>query len=346
MHEGAADMSSRRRWSHNEKLRLVRETLQPGETVASVACRHGVTQQSLFNWRRNAREGRLACGTVILTKWQLLSPYLSRRQQSLCAAAEAAAIGLGGIKLVSGVTGISPPPIARAIRKLRSTKGSPAGSLLSCGSTSPGRPPNEVRDPQLEQALQEMLSDEVAGDPMSRQKWIRSSTRNLSRRLDEQGHKASPHTVARLLRKLGYSLRVNWRKKQAGAQHPDRDAQFKYIAALKAQYLGEGLPAISIDTKKKELIGNFKCLGKSWCREPVETDPHYASYAKCVAIPFGIYDLAQNAGHVTVGISNNTSEFAVNCLESWWSLHGRSAYPQADRLLIFADGGGANPTVA
>lgn len=336
-------MSGRRRWSHDEKLRLVQETFQSGETVASVACRHEVTQQSLFNWRRNARRGSLTCGAVIFTKWQLLSPYLSRRQQSLWAAAEAAESGLGGIKLVSGVTGISPQCVAKAIRKLRSTKGSPAGSLISSGrSTRPGRPPNEVRDPQLEQALQEMLSDEVAGDPMSRQKWIRSSTRNLSRRLDEQGHKASPHTVARLLRKLGYSLRVNWRKKQTGAQHPDRDAQFKYIAALKAQYLGEELPIISIDTKKKELIGNFKREGKSWCREPTETDPHYASYAKCVAIPFGIYDLAKNAGYVTVGISNNTAEFAVSCLESWWRLHGRSAYPQADRLLIFADGGGAN----
>ena len=341
-------MSSRRRWSYDEKLCLVRETLRSGETVAGVARRHGIAQQSLFNWRRKAREGRLAWtgkanGTEILTRWQLLSPYLSRGQQSLWAAAEAAAIGLGGIKLVSGVTGISHPPIAGAIRKLGSTKGSPAGSLFaSRGSTSSGRPPNEVRDPQLERALQEMLSHEVAGDPMSRQKWIRSSTRNLSTRLDEQGHKASPHTVARLLRKLGYSLRVNWRKKQAGAQHPDRDEQFKYIAALKTQYLSEGLPVISIDTKKKELIGNFKCAGKSWCREPVETDPHYASYAKCVAIPFGIYDLAKNAGYVTVGISNNTSEFAVNCLESWWRLHGRLTYPQADRLLIFADGGGAN----
>jgi Rhodopirellula transposase DDE domain/Transposase len=342
-------MSSRRRWSYDEKLRLVWETLRSGETVAGVARRHEVRQQSLFNWRRKAREAALARTasadvTEILTKWQLMSPYLSRRQQSLWAAVEAAAIGLGGIKLVSGVTGISQPPIARGIRKLRSTKGSPAGSLILSGgeSSSSGRPPNEVRDPQLKQALQEMLSDEVAGDPMSRQKWIRSSTRNLSRRLDEQGHKASPHTVARLLRKLGYSLRVNWRKKQAGAQHPDRDEQFKYIAALKAQYLGEGLPVISVDTKKKELIGNFKCEGKIWCRKPIETDPHYASYAKCVAIPFGIYDLAKNAGYVTVGISNNTSEFAVNCLESWWRLHGRSAYPQADRLLIFADGGGAN----
>jgi transposase len=336
-------MSSRHRWSHDERFRLVKETLRSGETVAGVARRHGVSQQSLFKWRKKAWEGRLGNSIDILTKWQLLSPYLVRRQRIQWAAAEATVMGLGGIKLLSVVTGVSQPSIARAVSKLRVTRGSPAGSLTRSGEPKrSGRPPNEVRDPQLEQALDGMLSDEAAGDPMSRQKWIRSSTRNLSRRLDEQGHKASPHTVARLLRKLGYSLRVNWRKKHSSAQHPDRDEQFKYIASLKAQYLGERLPVISIDTKKKELIGNFKCAGKSWCREPVETDPHYASYAKCVAIPFGIYDLTLNAGYVTVGISNNTSEFAVNCLESWWSLHGRSTYPQGDRLLIFADGGGAN----
>ncbi len=207
-------MSSRSRWSCDEKLRLVLETLRSEVTVAGVARRHGISRHLLFSWRHEVREGSLASigkanGTEILTRWQLLSPYLSRRQQSLWAAAEVAAVGLGAIKLLSGVTGISHQPLARAVLKLGSTKGSPAGSLAG-PSISPGggRPPNEVRDPQLEQALQAMLSDQVAGDPMSRQRWIRSSTRNLSRRLDEQGHKASPHTVARLLRKLGYSLTV------------------------------------------------------------------------------------------------------------------------------------------
>jgi Rhodopirellula transposase DDE domain len=186
-----------------------------------------------------------------------------------------------------------------------------------------------------------MLSDEVAGDPMSRQKWIHSSLRHLSRQLKEQGHQACTHTVARLLRKMGYSLQVA-KKKQAGAQHPDRDAQFRYIATLKADFLAEKLPVISIDTKKKELIGNYRREGKSWRKEPLEVDSYFASYAQCVAVPFGIYDVAQNAGYVTVGISCNTSEFAVSCLESWWQLHGRSAYPHGDRLLILADGGGGN----
>jgi Rhodopirellula transposase DDE domain len=284
----------------------------------------------------------MANGLDILTRWQLLSPYLKRRQRILWAAAEAEAIGYGGLALVSRITGISNTAISAGMRKVRSTKTSAAGSLIpSEGTPGAGRKVTEVNDPQLEQALQQMLSEEVAGDPMGHQRWIRSSLRKLSRRLDEQGHKACTHTVARLLRKMGYSLQVN-KKKQAGAQHPDRDEQFGYIATLKAQHLREGLPVISIDTKKKELIGNYRREGKSWCQEPIETDSYFAGYAKCVAVPFGIYDIARNAGYVTVGISNNTSEFAVRCLESWWRLHGRSAYPHGDRLLVFADGGGAN----
>jgi hypothetical protein len=204
-----------------------------------------------------------------------------------------------------------------------------------------GRKLAEVKDPDLEPALERILSDEVAGDPMGRQKWVRSSIRNLSKQLKEQGHQLGHGTVARLLRKMGYSLQVN-KKKQAGAQHPDRDQQFRYIAALKAQYLGDELPIISIDTKKKELIGNYRREGKTWRRQAIETDSYFAGYAKCIAVPFGIYDLAKNAGYVTVGISNNTSEFAVSCLESWWLLHGRSAYPHGNRLLVLADGGGAN----
>jgi len=140
---------------------------------------------------------------------------------------------------------------------------------------------------------------------------------------------------------MGYSLQVA-KKKQAGAQHPDRDEQFKYIAALKAQFLGENLPVISIDTKKKELIGNYRREGKTWRRQPLEVESYFASYAQCVAVPFGIYDLAKNVGYVTVGISHNTAEFAVNCLVHWWKVHGRTAYAHADRVLILADGGGGN----
>jgi Rhodopirellula transposase DDE domain len=278
----------------------------------------------------------------IVRKWQLLCPYLDRRQRSVWAASEAEVIGYGGCVLLSEVTGLSVQAIAARRIKLRLTATASAGSLVRQQRVGRvGRKLVEVKNPEISRALERMLSDEVAGDPMGRQKWVRSSIRNLSKKLKEQGYQASHGTVARLLRRLGYSLQVN-KKKHAGAEHPERDEQFRYIAALKAQFLGAGLPVISIDTKKKELIGNYRREGKSWRRKPIETDAYFAGYAKCVAVPFGIYDVAQNIGYVTVGISHNTAEFAVNCLINWWKLYGRPAYPHADRVLIFADGGGGN----
>jgi hypothetical protein len=278
----------------------------------------------------------------ILSKWQFISPYLNRRQRGLWAAAEAEVIGHGGCALLSRITGLSAQTIMTRRTALRLTNRAAAGSLVHHQRRGrPGRKLVETKDPDIVPALERMLSDEVAGDPMGQQKWIRSSIRNLSKRLKDQGHQAGYGAVARLLRKMGYSLQVN-KKKQAGAQHPERDEQFRYIAVLKAQFLGNGLPVISIDTKKKELIGNYRREGKTWRQKPIETDSYFAGYAKCVAVPFGIYDVAQNLGYVTVGISHNTAEFAVSCLENWWKLHGRSAYPHADRMLILADGGGGN----
>src|SRR5436305_2199690 len=202
------------------------------------------------------RSAVMANRSDVLRRWQLLNPYLNRRQRKLWAAAEAEAIGYGGCVLLSGVTGLSNQTILAWKRKLRLTKTASAGSLVRHQRLGRvGRKLAELKDPEIELALERMLSDEVAGDPMGPQRWVRSSLRNLSKKLKEQGHQAGHGTVARLLRKMGYSLQVN-KKKQAGAQHPDRDEQFRYIAALKAQYLREGLPVISIDTKKKKLIGN------------------------------------------------------------------------------------------
>jgi hypothetical protein len=278
----------------------------------------------------------------ILRRWELISPYLNRRQRNFWAAAEAEVIGHGGCALLSRLTGVAAQTIAARRDKLRLTSSASVGSLVHYQRPGClGRKLVEIKDPNVVPALERMLSDEVAGDPMGRQKWVRSSIRNLSKKLKEQGHQVGHGAVARLLRKMGYSLQVN-KKKQAGAQHPDRDKQFRYIAALKAQFLREGLPVVSIDTKKKELIGNYRREGATWRRRPIETDSYFAGYAKCVAVPFGIYDVAKNVGYVTVGISGNTAEFAVNCLVNWWTLHGRSAYAHADRVLILADGGGGN----
>jgi transposase len=278
----------------------------------------------------------------ILKRWQLLGPYLDRRQQVCWAAAETLVIGPGGCQLLAAVTGIAASAISARRRKMRLTKSVPAGSLIRTKADGTGRKLTEVKYPEIEPALQQMLSEEIAGDPMGRQKWVRSSTRNLGRRLAEQGHQVGYRTVARLLHKMGYSLQAA-KRKQAGAEHPDRDKQFKQIAMLKAQFLDKGLPIISIDTKKKELIGDYRPAGKTWRSQPIEVeDAFFASYAKCIAVPFGIYDVAKNVGYVTVGTSGNTAEFAVNCLVNWWKHHGRSAYASAERLLILADGGGSN----
>jgi len=278
----------------------------------------------------------------LLKKWQLLGPYLHRKQRTIWAAAEAEVIGPRGCDMLASVTSISVPTITKLIARLRKTENAPEGSLIPPkGCIGAGRKFTEVNNPEIEPALQKMLSEEIAGDPMGSQKWVRSSLRNLSKRLGDQGHQACTHTVARLLRKMGYSLQVA-KKKQAGVHHPDRDEQFKYIASLKAKFRDENFPVISIDTKKKELIGNFRREGRTWRREPLEVDTHFAGYAQCVAVPFGIYDVARNIGYITVGISHNTAEFAVNCLVNWWKLHGRAAYPRADKVLILADGGGGN----
>lgn len=278
----------------------------------------------------------------LLRRWQLLSPYLNRRQQSLWAAAEAEVIGYGGNVVLAKITGLSVQSIGTRRTQLKKAGAASPGSLVvhrRLGRV--GRKLVEDKHPDIVPALDRLLSDEVAGDPMSQQRWVRSSIRTLSKQLKQQGHQAGHGTVARLLRKMGYSLQVN-KKKQAGAEHPERDEQFRYIAALKAEFLRDGNPVISVDTKKKELIGNYRREGKTWRREPIETESHFAGYAKCVAVPFGIYDVAKNFGFVTVGTSANTAEFAVNCLVNWWKDHGQSEYAKAKRLLILADGGGGN----
>jgi len=178
---------------------------------------------------------------------------------------------------------------------------------------------------------------------MSEQKWVRSSLRHLSQRLKDIGHSISPPTVGRLLRKLGYSLRVNVKKHEASAAHPERNQQFEQIQAQKQRFQAAGWPIISVDTKKKELIGNFKNAGQTWCQHAEEVNVHdFPSEALARAVPYGIYDVSRNRGSVYVGISADTPEFAVATIARWWEEEGRVNYPQANQLLILADGGGSN----
>jgi DDE family transposase len=192
-------------------------------------------------------------------------------------------------------------------------------------------------------ALQELVEPVTAGDPMSERKWVRASLRHLSRRLGEAGHAASPPTVRRLLDDQGYRLHANTKQLEAGAAHPDRDQQFRYIAEQRRAFGAAGRPRISVDTKKKELIGRFKNAGRVWSQAAETVNVHdFRQDALGRAVPYGIYDLTHNRGTVYVGRSTDTPRFAVDLLARWWVDEGQAAFPGASELLILADGGGSN----
>jgi hypothetical protein len=187
-----------------------------------------------------------------------------------------------------------------------------------------------------------LLKDETAGDPMSQQKWQRSSLRHLMEELNPRGYWISHTTIGRLLKQMGYSLKAN-AKRLSGCHHPDRDQQFRYIASQKQAYLKAGWPIISVDGKKKELIGNFKNPGQEWCLQATAVNDHdFDQDALGKAVPYGIYDLAQNRGYVYVGQSADTPQFAVEMIARWWQEIGKQCYPNADKILILADAGGSN----
>ncbi len=192
-------------------------------------------------------------------------------------------------------------------------------------------------------ALEVLVEPVTAGDPMSDRKWVRSSLRELSRRLGEAGHPASPPTVRRLLNTRGYRLHANTKQVEAGAADPERDTQFQYIAAQRATFAAAGLPRISVDTKKKERIGNFQNGGRTWSQTAEPVNVHdFRQDALGRAVPYGIYDLGRNRGTVSVGTSADTPRFAVEVLVRWWADEGQAAFPGATALLILADGGGSN----
>jgi hypothetical protein len=187
-----------------------------------------------------------------------------------------------------------------------------------------------------------LVEPETAGNPMSDEKWQRSSLRKLSQKLKDEGHFASPNTIGRLLRARDYSLKANV-KRQAGAQHPDRNTQFEYIEAQKQYYLSQGWPIVSLDVKKKELIGNFKNNGQAWCLQAEHVNDHdFMADAVGRAVPYGIYVLNQNRGYVYVGKSADTAEFAVDALACWWKEFGQFDFPKAPNILILCDCGGSN----
>ena len=206
-----------------------------------------------------------------------------------------------------------------------------------------GRKQLRERDPELEAALDALIDPDVRGDPESPLRWTCKSTGQLALALTRGGHPVSPSTVGTMLREAGYSLQANV-KTQEGSQHPDRDAQFRYLNEQARQFRDAGLPVVSVDCKKKELIGEFKNGGREWAPkgEPVKVNIHDFITEQGKAIPYGIYDVERNVGWVNVGHDHDTAQFAVESLRRWWQMVGQVAYPQAERLLICADGGGSN----
>ena len=296
---------------------------------------------------------------TIRLKYEMLKAAMDERTKRLWAASEALASGWGGISLVAEATGLSRVRIHAGIRECEELGLIPTTPEPLQRPRPPrcqmqgrdrirlpggGRKRIEVKDPAILPTLEKLLTHEVGGDPMSERRWVRTSLRQLCKWLKEDGHPASPAVVGRLLSQMGYSLKANERKNgQSRPNCPERDEQFRYIASQKENFIAARWPIISVDTKKKELIGNFRSKGKSWCKKAEEVDEHdFPSAAECKAVPFGVYELIRNKGHVYVGVSNDTPEFAVVSIAKWWDEVGRTAYSQTDRLLILADGGGCN----
>ena len=278
---------------------------------------------------------------VVASKFEAIAPYLDERQQRLWLGVEARAWGWGGISAVARATGVSRARVSRAVSEIdEPTEVLPVGRVRRPGA---GRKPLTETDPGLLEALDVLVDPVTRGDPMSPLRWTSKSTRTLAATLTVQGHPVSSWTVAQLLRQLGYSLQAAVKTRE-GRQHPDRDAQFRYLAGQVGQFLAAGDPVISVDTKKKELVGSYKNGGQEWqpAGVPVATNVHDFIGEQGKAIPYGVYDVAADAGWVSVGTDHDTSSFAVATVRRWWQSMGTPIYPHASRLLICADGGGSN----
>jgi transposase len=273
-------------------------------------------------------------------KFVSIFPCLDERQRRLFAAAEARSLGYGGITRVSRASGLSRVTVQKALREL-DTPEVQASRVRRPGG---GRKKLQDRLPHLLEALEELIAPETRGDPMSPLQWTCKSTRQLSEALAQRGLTASYHVVGQMLHDLGYSLQAN-AKTLEGKQHPDRDAQFRYINDTSRHYIAQGWPVISVDTKKKELVGPYANRGAEWqpAGEPERVNVHdFRDPQVGKAIPYGIYDMGWDLGWVNVGCDHDTATFAVESIRRWWESMGEDLYPDANRLLICADGGGSN----
>jgi transposase len=273
-------------------------------------------------------------------KFATILPLLDERQRRLLLAAEARSLGYGGVSKISKASGISRATIQTALKQLDSPPLS-SGRVRSAGG---GRKKSRDKVPAMVEALEQLIAPETRGDPMSPLRWTCKSTRHLAEALQQQGFTASHRLVGEMLHHLGYSLQAN-AKNLEGKQHPDRDAQFRYIGKISGRAIAEGLPVISVDTKKKELVGQYANGGQEWrpAGDPERVLTHdFPDPGVGKAIPYGVYDMGWDLGWVNVGVDHDTSSFAVESIRQWWSGMGEEAYPRARRLLICAGGGGSN----
>jgi transposase len=278
---------------------------------------------------------------AIKQRYERVAPTLNERTRRLVAASEAMTIGRGGISAVSRATGLSRQIISQGIKELQDEERTREGRIRRKGG---GRKKLVEKDPHLCKDLESLVEPVTRGDPESPLRWTSKSVRKLAKELSEQGHQVSHEVVSQLLHQLGYSLQAN-RKTLEGGTHPDRNAQFEHINTQAKASLAVGEPVLSVDAKKKELVGDFKNGGHEWRPkgEPEQVRVYDFPLKELGRVtPYGIYDQGQNAGWVNVGIDHDTAAFAVESIRRWWNSVGKQQYPLAKRLLITADGGGSN----
>jgi hypothetical protein len=277
----------------------------------------------------------------LTAKFHSVWPLLDERTRRLMAASEAKALGYGGVSLVRRACGLSRKAIAKGIREIEQGGSAWEGRIRRPGA---GRKPITVTDPQLVERLEAMIDSQTRGDPESPLRWICKSTRAIAQALTWRRHPVSHAKVAQILHDLGYSLQSN-RKTEEGQDHPDRDAQFRYISREVKRCLAQGHLVISVDTKKKELIGNSANGGQQWlpAKQPRKVRGHdFPTPDVPRAYPYGIYDVGRNTGFVNIGTDHDTGAFAVASIRGWWRQEGRRLYPRTRGILITADGGGSN----
>jgi hypothetical protein len=278
---------------------------------------------------------------IIARKYRALSGSLSERQRRLWAASETLGLGHGGISLVSRATGISRVTITQGLNDLKNKKPLPPERSRQPGG---GRKRSCEQQPKLKAALDALVEPTAKGDPMSPLRWTTKSTRRLAESLQSQHFNIGKSLVCQLLHEMGYQLSAN-RKSLEGGTNPDRNAQFEFINKQCAKFMRRGIPVISVDAKKKELIGNYKQIGRIWCTKGKPTLVKVYDFKDKIlgkANPYGVYDLKQNTGYVNVGIDHDTAEFAVESIRRWRKHLGKKIYPKAKEIYITADGGGSN----